>query len=145
MNILHLTLKKPWFDLISSGEKREEYRQPGPWIESRVNPDRSYDLIEFRQGYGRTRPVVWVEFAGYHHGPGNPAWGAQPGQTYLVISLGPVWTDFDAFMASQKFRCQVCDFEFKADCTEILGFPVWGCSWCDATMDKLTRIIPSQP
>jgi hypothetical protein len=26
MRILHLTLKKKWFDMIASGEKREEYR-----------------------------------------------------------------------------------------------------------------------
>lgn len=27
MKILHLTLKKKWFDLIASGEKKEEYRE----------------------------------------------------------------------------------------------------------------------
>ena len=25
--ILHLTLKKKWFDMIASGEKKEEYRE----------------------------------------------------------------------------------------------------------------------
>ena len=27
MRVLHLTLKKKWFDLIASGEKKEEYRE----------------------------------------------------------------------------------------------------------------------
>ena len=27
MKILHLTLKKKWFDMIASGEKKEEYRE----------------------------------------------------------------------------------------------------------------------
>jgi len=28
---LHLTLKKNWFDLILSGEKKEEYREIKPY------------------------------------------------------------------------------------------------------------------
>ena len=31
MNILHLTLKKKWFDMILSGEKKEEYRELKPY------------------------------------------------------------------------------------------------------------------
>jgi hypothetical protein len=27
MRVLHLTLKKKWFDMIASGEKKEEYRE----------------------------------------------------------------------------------------------------------------------
>ncbi len=27
MKVLHLTLKKKWFDMIASGEKKEEYRE----------------------------------------------------------------------------------------------------------------------
>ena len=30
MKYLHLTLKKNWFDLILSGEKKEEYREIKP-------------------------------------------------------------------------------------------------------------------
>lgn len=33
MKTLHLTLKKKWFDMIASGEKKEEYREIKPyWI-----------------------------------------------------------------------------------------------------------------
>jgi hypothetical protein len=33
MKTLHLTLKKKWFDMIASGEKKEEYREVKPyWI-----------------------------------------------------------------------------------------------------------------
>lgn len=33
MKILHLALKKKWFDMIASGEKKEEYREIKPyWI-----------------------------------------------------------------------------------------------------------------
>ncbi|MCU0797323.1 MAG: hypothetical protein MUF31_15475 [Akkermansiaceae bacterium] len=41
-----------------------------------------------------------------------------------------------------NFRCEVCEFQGRADCRNILKVPVWGCSSCDATLDKLTRITP---
>ena len=50
MRILHLTLKKKWFDMIASGEKREEYRELKPYWHKRLM-DKTYDAIKFRNGY----------------------------------------------------------------------------------------------
>ena len=36
MKTLHLTLKKQWFDMIESGEKKEEYREIKPYWISRL-------------------------------------------------------------------------------------------------------------
>lgn len=36
MKVLHLTLKKKWFDMIASGEKKEEYREPTGFILPRL-------------------------------------------------------------------------------------------------------------
>src|SRR6478609_2178429 len=36
MKILHLTLKKKWFDMIASGEKKEEYRELKPYWAKRL-------------------------------------------------------------------------------------------------------------
>lgn len=36
MKVLHLTLKKKWFDMIASGEKPEEYRDIKPYWASRL-------------------------------------------------------------------------------------------------------------
>lgn len=36
MKILHLTLKKKWFDMTDSGEKTEEYREIKPYWISRL-------------------------------------------------------------------------------------------------------------
>lgn len=36
MKVLHLTLKKQWFDMIASGEKLEEYREIKPYWVSRL-------------------------------------------------------------------------------------------------------------
>lgn len=39
MKVLHLTLKKKWFDMIASGEKTEEYRDISEfWIKRLTNP-----------------------------------------------------------------------------------------------------------
>ena len=36
--ILHLTLKKKWFDMILSGEKTDEYREIKPYWTKRLIP-----------------------------------------------------------------------------------------------------------
>lgn len=86
--VLRLTLKRRWFDMIASGEKREEYRKLGPWILSRLEGKR-YGRVEFRNGYGRTVPTIEVEYLGWHRGPGQADWGAGEGE-YAVIRLGRV-------------------------------------------------------
>lgn len=50
MKYLHLTLKKNWFDLILSGEKKEEYREIKPYWEKRLI-GKTYDKVIFRNGY----------------------------------------------------------------------------------------------
>lgn len=75
--ILHLTLKKKWFDLIKSGEKKVEYREIKPYWEKRLceiitiyNTGRrdylpkTFDKIRFRNGYSKNCPVMDVEWEG---------------------------------------------------------------------------------
>jgi hypothetical protein len=90
LRVLRLTLKKKWFDLIASGQKKEEYRKPGRWIESRVNDLKQYDAVEFRNGYGPDAPKVLVEYKGFRNGWGRISLGAEPGVHYLVILLGEI-------------------------------------------------------
>ena len=77
---MRLTLKRKWFDMIASGKKLEEYRDPSPWIYSR--------LLE-KDGYSH-RQYDLIEFKGWQHGIGMPKWGATPGLRYVVIKLGRV-------------------------------------------------------
>jgi len=63
MNILHLTLKKKWFDLIASGKKKIEYREYKPYWEVRLH-GKHFDEIHFRNGYGKRRPTVVTECTG---------------------------------------------------------------------------------
>ena len=67
--VLKLTLKKKWFDLMKDGFKKIEFREPSDWIFSRLldeNGDaKKYDLIEFRNGYGKNAPSFCCEFLGW--------------------------------------------------------------------------------
>lgn len=78
--ILHLTLKKKWFDLIKSGKKKSEYREIKPYWTKRffeydkvlalgnTSPygvpayKKSFDYIIFTNGYSKDAPKIVVEW-----------------------------------------------------------------------------------
>ena len=79
--ILHLTLKKKWFDLIKSGKKTIEYREIKDYWKKRLviitnerimcpnfigHPFdfREFDKIHFKNGYSKDSPQMIVEFKG---------------------------------------------------------------------------------
>lgn len=88
MKILHLTLKKRWFDMIASGEKTEEYREIKPYWEKRLR-GRIYDAVSFRNGYSRDAPTILVDCHGIHVGHGFSELGA-PKETVFIINLGRI-------------------------------------------------------
>lgn len=87
MSILRLTLKRKWFDMIASGEKKEEYRQPSLWILSRLK-GKTYDRVEFRNGYSADSPVVQCEYKGWRMGSPRAEWGGNPREACVIIQLG---------------------------------------------------------
>ncbi len=62
---LHLRLRREWFDLIRSGKKKEEYRDPTPYWDKRLE-FKTFDQVRFVNGYGKDKPFVVVEFDGAH-------------------------------------------------------------------------------
>ena len=109
MNVLHLTLKKKWFDMIASGEKKEEYREIKEYWKNRLmiadyvsrNSTTSYkqhtefihfDAVEFKNGYASNSPAVLIECKGIEVRYGVPDWGAEPWKDYFVIKLGNILT-----------------------------------------------------
>jgi ASC-1-like (ASCH) protein len=66
MEVLHLTLRKKWFDLIKSGEKKIEYREIKPYWTKRLFDENGeavkYDFIIFRNGYSKDAPKIKVGF-----------------------------------------------------------------------------------
>ena len=81
-NVLHLNLKRKWFDMIASGEKQEEYREIKPhWIKrlkdhSLTNPKafQEYNFVCFRNGYQKDADEMWVECRGIRVGNAKPEW-----------------------------------------------------------------------
>lgn len=114
--ILHLTLKKKWFDMIASGEKKEEYRDVKPYWISRLvdgmgHPHScadfnfkhkngyeysmdyavGYDYVEFRNGYRKDSPRVLVKILDIVLDAATTSkWGAEYGKQYFIIKLGDI-------------------------------------------------------
>lgn len=61
-SILPLVLKGKWFDMIASGEKREEYRLPTLYWRKRLHnwdlkfTENTSPIVEFRRGYAKNAP-----------------------------------------------------------------------------------------
>lgn len=93
MKTLHLTLKKKWFDMIASGEKKEEYREVKPYWETRLWAKKGvcvpkFDRVMFANGYSAQSPRMSfnVEYIAIREG--RSEWGAEPDKKYFVIKLG---------------------------------------------------------
>ncbi len=76
--ILPLVLKKKWFDMIASGEKREEYREVKPywtkriwnWTWHRYRTDKPL-VLELRLGYARNAPRLAFTAPVFYDTTGN--------------------------------------------------------------------------
>lgn len=88
MRVLHMTLKKKWFDMIASGEKKEEYREIKPYWASRIE-GKEFDVVCFRNGYAKDAPTIVVDFLGLGYGLGRPEWGAGKDPVF-ILKLGDV-------------------------------------------------------
>ena len=107
--MLTLPIKKKWFDMILSKEKKEEYREIKPYYNSRfknlnlskgttncyinVNLDtkkiteiRDYKTIIFRNGYSKNSPSIKCRVK-IEKGYGKKEWGAEPNKEYYVLKI----------------------------------------------------------
>ena len=101
---LHLTLKKKWFDMILSGEKKEEYREikeywcnrfcSKEWYKYEVEIlhnaiDLFPDEIVFKHGYSKNAPTIRIECKGITIGKGVSEWGGTV-EDVFIIKLGKI-------------------------------------------------------
>jgi hypothetical protein len=97
VRILHLTLKRKWFDLIASGQKKCEYRQHKPYWQTRLVKDdgtaKRFDIVRFKNGYSKNAPLMDVEFHGISFTT-DKCWNPKHGEEFtgniIVIRLGKV-------------------------------------------------------
>lgn len=89
--MLTLPIKKKWFDMILSGEKKEEYREIKPYYDSRfletsLSERNRCLLIKFRNGYSQSSPTIICNCYIYQD-YGKEEWGAEPGKLYYVLKI----------------------------------------------------------
>lgn len=78
-----LPIKKKWFDMIKSGEKKHEYREIKPYYNSRFK-DKLFEEIVFRNGYRKDSPKVKCMCI-IRKGQGYEQWGAEKRKRVLHI------------------------------------------------------------
>lgn len=98
--MLTLPIKKKWFDMIKSGEKKEEYREIKPYYASRFYGKayeynvkngfiKEYDKKEeiiLRNGYSSDSPSIKCKVL-ITKGYGKEKWGAEPNKLYYVLKI----------------------------------------------------------
>jgi len=87
-NILYLTLKKKWYDMILSGEKTQEYRDIKPYWTKRLE-GKHYTHVVFRNGYTTDSPSFKIELLNISRGIGDTKQGA-PNYKVYILELGSI-------------------------------------------------------
>ena len=94
--MLILPIKKKWFDMILSGEKKEEYREIKSYYDTRFRNIWGYPaywsevhIVAFRNGYNANSPFFLAEVS-LSTGVGKPEWGAEPGKKYYVLRINKI-------------------------------------------------------
>ena len=96
--VLHLVLKRRWYDMIESGEKREEYRDDKPYWNTRISRwfnegmAKVHHVVAFSRGYARPTMFFRVDALTrvprrINHRINHPEWG-EPTSSHWVIGLG---------------------------------------------------------
>lgn len=65
--MLKLTLKKPAYEVMITGEKKEEYRTNSKWIMSRLDRTNKekLKLVKFTNGYKKDSPSFITDYKGW--------------------------------------------------------------------------------
>lgn len=120
MKVLHLTLKKKFYDMIASGDKTEEYREIKPYWANRLTWQefhgeiscvnslkdcihfddacaystgvfrKNIEYIQFRNGYSKDAPTILVECNGITYGTARPEWSDNWQGEVFIIKLGKI-------------------------------------------------------
>ena len=89
-----LPIKKKWFDMILSGEKKEEYREIKPYYDKRfINECKRNNgtcfYVIFRNGYSKNSPSIKCCISLFKSS-GRVEWGAELDKEYYVLKISSV-------------------------------------------------------
>lgn len=86
LNVLHLVLTRQWYDMIDSGEKKEEYRgKTSYWCKRLCTAKDKPNAVTFHRAYTSTTQTYLIE--DITSGRGRLEWGASGKETF-IIKLG---------------------------------------------------------
>ena len=98
--ILHLVLKGKWYDMIASGEKKEEYRESKPYWKTRIENWRAKQspswadidknpwlVIGFSCGYRKPDMFFLSRMTDLREHSFHPEWG-EPEKEHYILALG---------------------------------------------------------
>ena len=97
--VITLILKKKCFDMIASGERKEDYREIKPYWAKRLEDNplamfttnfRKFDNIKFKKGYRKDAPMMIVECLGIDFDYLKPKWCDGVEDFFYVIRLGKI-------------------------------------------------------
>lgn len=96
--MLTLPIKKKWFDMIKSGEKKEEYREIKKYYGTRFkkiidnieNGEEQYILL--RNGYSSNSPTLKIKVDDIVIGGGREEWGFIGSEMCFIIKIAEVVT-----------------------------------------------------
>lgn len=91
-SVLPLVLKGKWYDMIASGEKKEEYRDYGAYWANRLHnflcrSREKIAIVSFSKGYKKAGMFFRIEDISKTIDCINPEWG-EPTSQHYVIRLG---------------------------------------------------------
>ncbi len=123
--MLTLPIKKKWFDMILSGEKKEEYREHNGYYFTRFSnlfgfmeyngeivrhiPEITRNQIQsicFRNGYSSSSPY-FIARCSIRLGKGKVLWGAEPEKEYYILTIHGV---IDKGNVSETAELKPCPF-----------------------------------
>lgn len=131
---LHLTLKKQWFDMILSGEKKEEYREIKPyWLRRFL--DMSDVPAESPNDYKNTTENIMFDFQNGHN------------KSEVIKRYYCKLKQFDTIRFTNGYAKNAPTFDIECKGIRIgKGFSEWGGSYADVFILSLGNIItPSKP
>lgn len=105
--MLTLPIKKKWFDMIKSGEKKEEYRARNDYYYVRFkkiidNLEKGQDqYILLRNGYSSKSPTIKIKVENILIGGGEKEWGYIGPEMCFIIKIAEVF-EYDRNMETDK-------------------------------------------
>lgn len=106
--MLTFPIKRRWFDMIRSGEKKEEYRDKTSYYDARLGDCIGREIeVLFRNGYARTSPTVKATVT-VSIGTGRAEWGAVCGAEYYVLGIRTVEDVEPEVFVLEARKCKRC-------------------------------------